>query len=467
MIRRVVILAACAACAACAAAVVAGAAPAVAPAPAAPAIHIPEGGPGLKFDFPGLEVGVAEYDAGPTGTTVLYFPAHALVAIDVRGGAPGTINSDAARLAADEGFVSAVVLSGGSAYGLSAATGVSNALKERSPDPGNWRNVAVVMGAIIFDLGDRRYSAVTPDDALGRAALNAARPGWVPIGARGAGRFAMQGGYFDRQHSGQGAAFVQAGDTKVLVITVVNAVGSIVDRSGNLLRCSQPVEGKCPPIADKWKAHLAMLGLAKAADAGGTADGGLTANTTITAVVTNQAMSYHMLQRLAIQVHNSMGRAIQPFGTRVDGDTLFAISTGEVKNSPLDPIVVGSLASEAAWDAILASAPIEPAPAPRTTEKPAPATLAQAVGRYQFVPGVTAEIRLRAEALEIEVTGRDSLYLPVGKAVALTAVAANEFEIGTPRADRLHIDRDPRGRVEGFTINPGPWPLRAARLPAK
>ena len=459
MIRRVVILVSIA----CASAALA-ATPATTPAAPA-AIHIPEGGPGLSFDLPGLEVGVAEYEAGPTGTTVLYFPKHALVAIDVRGGAPGTLNSDAARLEGDEGFVSAVVLSGGSAYGLSAATGVSNALKDRSPDPGNWRNVAVVMGAIIFDLGDRRYSAVTPDDALGRAALKAARPGWVPTGARGAGRFAMQGGYFDRQHSGQGAAFMQAGETKVLVITVVNAIGSIVDRSGNLLRCSQPVDGKCPPIAGKFKAQLAALGAAKAADAVSAGKGGLTANTTITAVVTNQIMSYHMLQRLAIQVHNSMGRAIQPFGTRADGDTLFAISTGEVKNAALDPIVVGTIASEAAWDAILASAPIEPAPTPRSAEKPTAAALEAAIGHYEFVPGVIAQIRRYGAALEIEVTGRDSLYLPAGKPVSLTPVAPNEFEIGTPRADRLHVDRDAHGRVEGFTINPGPWPIRAARLP--
>ena len=457
MNRRLVIVAAVACTAG-----VSSAAPVAAP--AARAIHIPEGGPGLMFDFPDLQIGVAEYEDGPTGTTVLYFPKRALVAIDVRGGAPGTLNSDAARIVGDEGFVSAVTLSGGSAYGLSAGTGVSNALKDLSPDPGNWRNVAVVMGAIIFDLGDRRYNAVTPDDALGRAALKAARPGWVPIGAAGAGRFAMQGGYFDRQHSGQGAAFAQAGDTKVLVVTVVNAVGSIVDRSGNLLRCSQPVDGKCPPIAEKLKAHLAMLGLGRTADTGPSGGGGLTANTTITAVVTNQAMSFHMLQRLAIQVHNSMGRAIQPFGTRADGDTLFAISTGEVKNSPLDPVVVGTLASEAAWDAILASAPAEPAPTPKSAEKPTPAALDAAVGRYELVPGVTAQIRRHDAGLQIEVTGRESLYLPADTAVSLTPVAANEFEIGLPRADRLRIDRDAHGKVAGFTINPGPWPIRATRL---
>ena len=461
MIRRIVTLASIAFAFAAPAAT-----PPVSPATAAPpAIRIPEGGPGLSFDLPGLEVGVAEYAAGPTGTTVLYFPKKALVAIDVRGGAPGTLNSDAARLAGDEGFVSAVVLSGGSAYGLSAATGVSNALKDRSPDPGDWRNVAVVMGAIIFDLGDRRYNAVTPDDALGRAALNAARPGWVPIGARGAGSFAMQGGYFDRQHSGQGAAFLQAGETKVLVITVVNAIGSIVDRSGNLLRCFHPVVGPCPAIAEKFKAQLAALGAAKAADSVSAGQSGLTANTTITAVVTNQVMSYHMLQRLAIQVHNSMGRAIQPFGTRADGDTLFAISTGEVKNPALDPIVVGTIASEAAWDAILASAPVEPTPTPRSAEKPTAAALAATTGRYQFVPGVVAQIRRHDAALEIEVTGRDSIYLAAGTVVSLTPVAPDEYELGTPRADRLRVDRDSHGRVEGFTINPGPWPIHALRLP--
>jgi L-aminopeptidase/D-esterase-like protein len=444
--------------------VAASASPAAAP-PAAPAIHVPAAGSGLSFDFPGLEVGTAEYEDGPTGTTVLYFPKHALVAIDVRGGAPGTINSDAARLEADEGFISAVVLSGGSAYGLSAATGVANALKDRSPDPGHWRNVAVAVGAIIFDLGDRRYNAVTPDDALGRAALKAARAGWVPLGAHGAGRFAMQGGYFDRQHSGQGAAFKQAGETKVLVITVVNAIGSIVDRSGRLLRCSQPVDGKCPAIADKLAAHLTALGVAKTADARAAAGGGLTANTTITAVVTNQAMPYHALQRLAIQVHNSMARAIQPFGTRVDGDTLFAITTAEVKNPALDPILVSTLASEAAWDAILASAPVLPERTPRSGEKPTPALLGAFAGRYELVPGVTAEVRRHGDALEIEVTGRESLYLPAGKPVALEPVTASEFELGTPRADRLRIDRDARGKVEGFTINPGPWPIRARRLP--
>jgi hypothetical protein len=87
------------------------------------------------------------------------------------------------------------------------------------------------------------------------------------------------------------------------------------------------------------------------------------------------------------------------------------------------------------------------------------------LGRYEFVPGVMAQIRRHGEELEIEVTGRESLYLPARKAVALAPVTANEFELGTPRADRLRIDRDTRGKVVGFTINPGPWPIGGRRLP--
>ena len=304
---------------------------------AGPPPHVSFDGPALSFDFPAVKIGVAEYEEGPTGTTVLYFQKRVLAAIDVRGGAPGTFNSDALHNVHDEAFVNAIVLSGGSAYGLSAAAGVANALKETTPDPGNWRNVAVVAGAIIFDLGDRRYNAVTPDELLGRAALRTARTGWFPLGARGAGSFAMQGGYLgDRQHSGQGAALRQIGNTKVLVVTVVNALGSITDRSGRLLRCSSPLNGQCEPIAVRLAERLRTAG-EKLSDIKLPTDGP-TANTTITVVVTNQILPFSALQRLAIQVHNSMARAIQPFGTRVDGDTLFAITTAEVKNPALDPI---------------------------------------------------------------------------------------------------------------------------------
>jgi L-aminopeptidase/D-esterase-like protein len=428
----------------------------------APIPHVSYDGPALTFDFPNLQIGVAEYEEGPTGTTVLYFPNRVMAAIDVRGGAPGTVNSDALRLVHDQAFVSAIVLSGGSAYGLSAATGVANALKDATVNPGDWRNVAVVAGAIIFDLGDRRYNAVTPDDVLGRAAFHAARPGWFPLGARGAGRFAMQGTYLgDRQHSGQGAAIRQAGPTKVLVITVVNAVGTIADRNGRVLRCSEPKNGDCGSIAALLDRRLAQAGATKVGSTAVPGDGP-TANTTVTVVITNQVMPYSALQRLGIQVHNSMARAIQPFGSFADGDTLFAVTTGEVANPSLNPLDLDTLASETAWDAVLATAPVQAPSAPKPASPPQ-VLLEAFVGRYLLAPDAVAEVRLHGDSLEMEVTGRESMYLPSAKAVTLTPVSAQEFELGTPRADRVRFDRDTRGRVDGFTINPGSWPIRAHR----
>jgi len=423
-------------------------------------------GRALSFDFPAVAVGVAEYEEGPTGATVLLFRKPVMAAVDVRGGAPGTVNTDALRLAYDEPFVHAITLAGGSAYGLEVATAVANALKEKMVAPGDWRNIAVVPGAIIFDLGGRRFNAITPDERLARAALDAARSGWFPMGARGAGRFAMQGGYLgDRQHSGQGAAFRQVGDVKVLVVTVVNAFGSIVDRNGRMLRCSHPVAGECGAIAEALSSHLAALTEAKLGDADARKHSGPTANTTITVVVTNQALPYWALQRLAVQVHNSMARAIQPFGTEVDGDTLFAVTTGEVKNAKSGTAELGTLASEVAWDAILASAPELSVARPRV-DTTLTATLSNAyVGRYEFAPGVIAEVRHAGAGLEIGVTGQDSAYLPVNQWVPLKAVGSDEFELGTPRADRVHLDRDARGSIAGLTINPGSWPVRAWRLP--
>jgi L-aminopeptidase/D-esterase-like protein len=432
-----------------------------------PAIDVPVEGPSLTFDFPAVQIGVAEYEEGPTGATVLRFAKPVLAGVDVRGGAPGTVNSDALRLGYEEPFVSAITLAGGSAYGLSVATGVANALKEHTEDPGNWRNIAVVPGAIIFDLGGRRYNTVTPDERLGRAALAAVRSGWVPLGARGAGRFAMQGGYFGvPEHSGQGAAFRESGDVKVLVVTVVNALGAIVGRNGRVLRCGHTGAGECDLISDRIAAHLAGLRAPKTALAI-EPKAGLTANTTITVVVTNQVLAPWALQRLAVQVHNSMARAIQPFGTEFDGDTLFAVTTAEVEDSAMGSPDLGALASEAAWDAILASAPELPAPATPTSTALTAAQLEACVGRYEFAPGAIAQIRRSDGGLEIAVAGSASLYLAADRWVSLMPVGTDEFALGTPRADRLHLDRDARGRLVGLTINPGPWPIRAQRLRAR
>ena len=185
----------------------------------------------LTFDFRGLEIGVAEYDDGPTGCTVFHFPrGRVQVVHDVRGGSPGVIGTP--------GIADAICLAGGSAYGLEAATGVQAELLERRGFSTAWDDIAIVHGAIIFDFR-RRDNAVYPDKELGRAALRNAREGVFPCGARGAGRSATVGKTFSfegGEQSGQGGAVRAIGETRVAVFTVVNAVGAVVDRAGNVVR---------------------------------------------------------------------------------------------------------------------------------------------------------------------------------------------------------------------------------------
>jgi 6-aminohexanoate-oligomer endohydrolase len=186
-------------------------------------------GPMLAFDFPAVHIGVAEYDEGPTGCTVFYFPqAPAATAIDIRGGQPGTMGG--------WDFSRAICLAGGSVPGLEAATGVFGALWERGGF--DIDGFPAVSGAILHDYR-ARATRIYPDLALGRAALLAARPGVFPLGARGAGRCAWCGSVVDSaraEPSGQGGAFREEGPTKVAVFSVVNAAGVILDRQGQVVR---------------------------------------------------------------------------------------------------------------------------------------------------------------------------------------------------------------------------------------
>ena len=196
-------------------------------------------GPTLTFDFPSVSIGVAEYEAGPTGCTVFNFDHGAVAAVDIRGGAHATLYTEA--LQNGEGKLDAICLAGGSFYGLEAATGVAAELLARHNYSPHWGNIALVSGAIIYDFGPRD-NAVYPDKALGRAALAAAQPGVFPLGPRGAGRSATVGKWlqkpFRSEHAGQGGAFREVKGVKVAVFTVVNAVGAIVDRQGRVVRGS-------------------------------------------------------------------------------------------------------------------------------------------------------------------------------------------------------------------------------------
>ncbi len=268
-------------------------------------------GPALSLDFPGLSIGVAEYRAGPTGCTVFRFNELAMLETDMRGGAIGVIG-------AHYPFVDAICLAGGSVYGLEATAGASAEIFAiRDHDPA-WDELALVAGAIIYDY-PRRDNAIYPDKALGRAAVNAARPGAFPMGERGAGCSAgvgMRGRaqpQYSPESSGQGGAFREIGPTKIAVFTVVNALGAIVNRDGKVVRGNRDASGE--------RHHLnAMIDAAYGA-------AGAPGNTTLTVVVTNQRLDRIILRQLGRQIHTSMARAIQPFHTTLDGDVLFAVST--------------------------------------------------------------------------------------------------------------------------------------------
>ena len=275
----------------------------------------------FEFDFPGLEIGVAEYDEGPTGCTVFSFGKRASVSIDVRGGSPDVS-------AGHREEIEAVCFAGGSLYGLEASAGAAAELFAKRSYSTKWTDIALVSGAILFDYG-RRSNAIYPDKELGRAAVRAMRPGVFPLGARGAGRSATASHGAGAELAGQGGAYRESGPTKILAFVVVNAYGCIVDRAGKIVRGRPggPVPGRVSPSA----------------------------NTTLSLVVTNQRLDNLQLRSIGRQVHSSMARGIQPFHTRWDGDVNYIVSTRQVANPDLDEVSVGELASDAMWDAILQS----------------------------------------------------------------------------------------------------------------
>jgi L-aminopeptidase/D-esterase-like protein len=283
----------------------------------------------VEHGIEGLRIGVAELDGEPTGCTVLAFDDGALSSCDVRGGAPGVVG-------AEYQFVNAVVFAGGSLLGLGAVAGVADAVHESKGRGIDWLDIPAVGGSIIFDYVEGRTWRY-PDPALGAAAFRAAEPGLAPVGRVGAGRSATAGKMAPgpKTPSGQGAAAWTSadGDVHVLVVTVVNAVGSLVDRDGTV------VLGPDPRV---------RLGELETELRPG--------NTTLTAVVTDARLRTHELRQLGRQVHSSMARAIQPFHGSTDGDVLWALSTGR-STATVNADVLAWRASEVAWDAVLSVVP--------------------------------------------------------------------------------------------------------------
>lgn len=316
----------------------------------------PAAGPG---SLPGISVGHAS--TADTGVTVVACPEGAVAAVDVRGGGPGTRETDLLEPRNTVREAHAIVLSGGSAFGLAAADGVMRGLAERGigfqvtedvPDV----RVPIVPAAVIFDLllGERDV----PDAGLGRAALAAALDGTSPDGAApaasgsvGAGTGAMAGAI----KGGVGQASVRLADgSTVAAIVVANPMGAVVGPDGRLW--ADPGRGAVPPEAMAALAET-FVGMTKvpAADGGDPApEPGRSLNTTIGCIVTDARLTQDQAQRLAMAGHDGMARAIRPSHLPMDGDTLFCLSTGtfggdgDAAVAEADPAAVAMLAAAAA-----------------------------------------------------------------------------------------------------------------------
>lgn len=407
--------------------------------------------PLLEFDFPGLHIGCAEYAEGPTGATVFWFPDRAVGAVDVRGGAPGSYNLDWLRLGYAFPNLDAVTISGGSWYGLGTAAGVAAKLKERGHRSGHWAELANVAGAIIYDYGARRLTSYHPDERLGAAALEAAVPGRFPLGAAGAGRMTMQGSYFGQWlHSGQGGSVRQVEGTRIACFTVVNAVGLVTDRAGQVVAGAQPVAersiaallGKVP---GEIRSSTGLLGVQNPA------------NTTISLVVTDQPLTYAELQRLAVQVHTSMGRALQPLATQNDGDILFAATTGD-GTGRLHPTDLAVVASEVMWDAVLASVPrIEPPP----SDESAPLPPERLAGVYAATPDIAFRLTPDGEQLVLTLErGREALGLTQGERLMARRERGNSFHLANSFIQTLRVVA-PGEAGARLLLNPGLWQQQA------
>jgi len=258
----------------------------------------------------GLSAGHWTDPVGRTGCTVVLAPDGAMAGVDVRGGAPGTLGTDGLRPGRLVERAHAILLTGGSAFGLDAAGGVMRYLEEHGVGhPIGGVRVPIVAGAVIFDLltGDPR---ARPDAAAGYAACQAAtgRPAAGTVGA-GTGATVAKASGGQPRPGGVGIASAPVGPATVAAVMVANSAGGIWDDERH-----------------EWVAPLAPGQGAPGAVAG--------ANTTIGVVVTDAELTREQAHRVAAVAHDGLARAVRPAHTRFDGDTIFCLATGAVAAPP-------------------------------------------------------------------------------------------------------------------------------------
>jgi L-aminopeptidase/D-esterase-like protein len=286
---------------------------------------------GSITDVPGIEVGHHTRDSAGarTGVTVVLARGGAVAAVDVRGGGPGTRETEALSPTTLVDRIHAVCLSGGSAFGLGAAQGVMEWCRENGLGVDLGRGptevVPVVPAAVIFDLGRGGEFTAWPTPKDGRVAVEAASAEQTCRGRIGAGTGAMTGGL----QGGIGTASRHVGEITVGALVVLNSSGSVVDPRTGL-----------PWVADRLNSpsalpeEIAALEAARLAPRGPVPNGAETAdlsplNTVIGVIATSADLSVAEATKLATVSHDGLARAVQPAHSMFDGDTIFALATGQ------------------------------------------------------------------------------------------------------------------------------------------
>lgn len=291
-----------------------------------------------------LKIGQAENKDAGTGCTVILCEKGAPAGLNVRGGGPASRESELLKAEASAQFIHAVTLAGGSAFGLDAAGGVMQCLEENDIgfDVGVTK-VPLVCQASLFDLtvGD---TFVRPDKKMGyEACKNALNGGNYKDGNYGAGTGATVGKFYGMDFcmkSGIGSYAVEIGDLKVGAIVAVNALGDIYDWKNGKQIAGLLDESKTalrPSTDEMYKKYDVV-------------ENKFTGNTTIGIIITNAKFEKAKLNKIAAMTHNGYARAIRPVHTSADGDSIFAMSVGEVA---ADMDMVGTLAADVMAEAIL------------------------------------------------------------------------------------------------------------------
>ncbi|SMC70709.1 P1 family peptidase [Sporomusa malonica] len=296
-------------------------------------------------DIPGIQIGNAHDLDAVTGCTVILCEQGAVTGVDVRGGAPGTRETDLLKSENYVDKVHAVMLAGGSAFGLDAAAGIMQFLEEKGVgfDVGVTK-VPIVCGAVLFDLacGDHR---VRPDKAMGYQACIAAQRQEFSEGSVGAGTGATVGKFFGSQHAmkgGLGSYCVQVGNLMLGAVVAVNCFGDVIDPGSGAVLAGAYQD-------DPFAFLSTEEGMIKQYDK---ATNAFASNTTIGAIITNAALTKAQANKVASMAHNGYARTMRPAHTMLDGDTIFALSAGHVA---ADVNVVGLLAARVMEQAVISA----------------------------------------------------------------------------------------------------------------